>query len=78
MIHLIPYLYIRKGNCDSSIAITLIYKGVGLPVRHPRTDRGIDPILTRFVRHRCVIHAHMAFRNLFRIRHPNKNGKARP
>jgi len=78
MIHLTPHLYIRKGNCDPSIAITLIYKGVGLPVRHPRTDRGIDPILTRFIRHRCVIHARMAFRNFSRIRHPNTNRKVRP
>jgi hypothetical protein len=78
MIHFALNLYIRKGNCEPSIGVTLIYKGVGLPVRHPRTDRGIDPILTRFVRHRCVIHTRMALRNLFRIRHPNKNGKVRP
>jgi hypothetical protein len=33
--------------------------------------------LTCFVRHQCVIHARMAFRNFFRIHHPNKNGKVR-
>jgi len=78
MIHSALNLYIRKGNCDPSIGSTPIYKRVGLPVRHPRTDKGIDPILTCCVHHRCVIHARMAFRNFFRIRRPNKNGKVRP
>ena len=48
-------LYIRKGNCDPSIDITPIYKGVWSPVRHPRTDMGIGSILACFIRHRCVI-----------------------
>jgi len=78
MTHFALKLYIRKGNRDPSIGSTPIYKRVGLPVRHPRTDKSIDPILTRFVRHRCVIHTRMAFRSFFRIRHPNKNGKVRP
>jgi hypothetical protein len=55
MIHYTLNLYIRKGNYDRHIGITPIYKVVALPVRHPRTDRGIGTILACFARHWCVI-----------------------
>jgi hypothetical protein len=73
-------LYIRKGNCDPSIDITPIYKGVWSPVRHPRTDMGIGSILACFIRHRCVIRFYNprpAFRNFSRIHQPNTNRKVR-
>lgn len=65
MIHYTLNLYIRKGNYDRHIGITPIYKGVALPVRHPRTDRGIGTILACFARHRCVIRFYNPCRRAF-------------
>jgi hypothetical protein len=81
MIHYTLNLYIRKGNCDPSIGITPIYKGVALPVRHPRIRKDISAIIIRFARHRCVILFYgpcTAFRNFSRIHQPDTNRKVRP
>ena len=81
MIHYALNLYIRKGNYNRHIGITPIYKGVRSPVRHPRIDRYIGPILACFISHRCVIRFYnprTAFGNFSRIHQPNTNRKVRP